>query len=457
MANHLEKIDIFGLHNVRDYSISFKDNKLIIVGENGSGKTTIFKIIYYALSCDWYSLLNFAFDSISIHFSGNDAILIEKKLLHDVYPSNYIIRDAAFPRGLQQNIAVNTINRKINNFVSPQSKDYNNKSEAYDGLLLNSAISNRNNTDNLAIRELSRITQQINEAFDVQILYLPTYRRIEEQLKNIFPNMNSDDWNKRRKKPRKLRATELVEFGMEDVERAVKEYQNDLNDFSRAHQNKLTLGYLSEIISKKYEEVDLKEIKRLSTIEIADILNRIDSSILPDSQKWKIVEILNVVKETNKPPNNVQDKIICHYFLNLIDFNTEINKRETTILTFIKKCNSYLVNNILSYDNKTFSCKAYNKHGNDIGSEIHFQDLSSGEKQIVSLFSYLNLTQEKSVFVFIDEPELSLSVDWQRTFLVDILSSACCKGLFATTHSPFIFDNELEEHVHGINEFCTRG
>ena len=62
----------------------------------------------------------------------------------------------------------------------------------------------------------------------------------------------------------------------------------------------------------------------------------------------------------------------------------------------------------------------------------------------------------KNLFVFIDEPELSLSIDWQRMLLVDILESTSCTGLVATTHSPFVFDNELEDYVHGINEFCRR-
>ena len=48
-------------------------------------------------------------------------------------------------------------------------------------------------------------------------------------------------------------------------------------------------------------------------------------------------------------------------------------------------------------------------------------------------------------------------MDWQRMFLVDILDSASCIGIVATTHSPFIFENELERYVHGINEFCTKG
>ena len=89
--------------------------------------------------------------------------------------------------------------------------------------------------------------------------------------------------------------------------------------------------------------------------------------------------------------------------------------------------------------------------------KIKFQDLSSGEKQIVSLFGHLYLDENDSAFVFIDEPELSLSVDWQKTLLPDIASSPKFCGLLATTHSPFVFDNNLESVVHGINEFLVKG
>ena len=83
--------------------------------------------------------------------------------------------------------------------------------------------------------------------------------------------------------------------------------------------------------------------------------------------------------------------------------------------------------------------------------------MSSGEKQIVSLFGHLYLDENDSAFVFIDEPELSLSVDWQKTLLPDIASSPKFCGLLATTHSPFVFDNNLESVVHGINEFLVKG
>ncbi len=310
-----------------------------------------------------------------------------------------------------------------------------------------------------AVARLYEITREIELNFNATILYLPTYRRIEEQLKNIFPNMDSDDWSRARRHTRSDRAIELVEFGMADVENAVKACQERLNNFSRAQQNKLTLGYLSEIIDGKYEQVDIENIRQLTEQQISDILKRIETSILSDQQKDEIRRILSEARDTLLPPSRVREKIICHYFLKLIDFDREMSDEETSLLKFVEKCNKYLVSNHLVYDNQEFTCKIFNKVSGEVNSsdEIHFQDLSSGEKQIVSLFSHLNLTQQGNLFVFIDEPELSLSVDWQRMFLVDILDSASCIGIVATTHSPFIFENELERYVHGINEFCTKG
>src|SRR5690606_18451881 len=61
----------------------------------------------------------------------------------------------------------------------------------------------------------------LSNLIDSQILYLPTYRRIEQDLKNIFPDLESDidkyRKRKRHREPNEGSYVELVEFGMEDV------------------------------------------------------------------------------------------------------------------------------------------------------------------------------------------------------------------------------------------------
>lgn len=86
---------------------------------------------------------------------------------------------------------------------------------------------------------------------------------------------------------------------------------------------------------------------------------------------------------------------------------------------------------------------------------ILLKNLSSGEKQIISLFSklYLN-TDEKNIILF-DEPELSLSILWQKRLLPDIINSNRCSFIAIITHSPFIFDNEFRERAIDIKDYIS--
>lgn len=459
--SNIKSIEIKGLYGVRDFDVHFEKNKVILVGENGSGKTTISRIIYATLSCNWDLLRTYPFERVTIHFIDEsieitsntingvfgtpDIERVEYFLDRRLYKKNFdgfiaTVLEAKRQYEQSKNLADSAKNRRVR---TPIPFEY-----------ISEAIKNPN------ITTLYEITNNIQNVFQSKILYLPTYRRIEEQLKTIFPDVERDIWEKARRSINTEKVVELVEFGMDDVERLVRKEQDSLKSFSQTQQNKLTLGYLSEIVSKKYDQSSsYTKIRQLSEKEIHEVLMRIDSSILSDTMKEKVLKILNSVRAEHKRSYSAQVKIVCHYFMQLMAFNQDITLAEQHIRNFQEKCNKYLISNIITYNSQDFTCQLLNRVDDkfDLDNRIRFQSLSSGEKQIVSLFSHLYLDKDQSVFVFIDEPELSLSVDWQRTFLPDIVNSPNCSGLVATTHSPFVFDNELENVVHGINEFCTRG
>jgi hypothetical protein len=48
---------------------------------------------------------------------------------------------------------------------------------------------------------------------------------------------------------------------------------------------------------------------------------------------------------------------------------------------------------------------------------------------------------------------MSLSVPWQKRYLLDIVNGISCAGLVAVTHSPFVFDNELKPFARALEEF----
>ena len=448
MTCNILSFEIKGLYGVRDFLIELNGNKVILVGENGSGKTTVSRIIYATLSCNWDMLRAYPFEKVVINFS-DESVEITSGILNDIFATPDIERmeylvDRRWRRK-SLNDFISTVLEVKKQYEISFKNDETIYSKQIKALIPYEYISNVINSSN--INTIYQITLKIQSKFQSKILYLPTYRRIEDQLKTIFPDVDSDVWEKARKRINSEKVVELVEFGMDDVERLVTQEQDSLKSFSQTQQNKLTLGYLSEIVSKSYDKSSsYTKIRELSDNEILEVLRRIDSTILSDETE-------------HKHSYSAQVKIVCHYFMQLMAFNQDITAAEQHIRNFQEKCNNYLISNQIIYNSQDFTCQLLNRVDDQFNAEnsIRFQNLSSGEKQIVSLFSHLYLDKDRSLFVFIDEPELSLSVDWQRTLLPDIVNSPNCIGLIATTHSPFIFDNELENIVHGINEFCTRG
>ena len=71
--------------------------------------------------------------------------------------------------------------------------------------------------------------------------------------------------------------------------------------------------------------------------------------------------------------------------------------------------------------------------------------LSSGEKQMLSFLCY-NTFCENTV-IFIDEPELSLHVDWQRRLLPTLLEQRTNNQFFIATHSPFIYAKYPDKEI----------
>lgn len=71
--------------------------------------------------------------------------------------------------------------------------------------------------------------------------------------------------------------------------------------------------------------------------------------------------------------------------------------------------------------------------------------LSAGEKQMLSFLCY-NAFSENTI-IFLDEPELSLHVDWQRLLLPTLLEQETGNQFFIATHSPFIYAKYPEKEI----------
>ena len=71
--------------------------------------------------------------------------------------------------------------------------------------------------------------------------------------------------------------------------------------------------------------------------------------------------------------------------------------------------------------------------------------LSAGEKQMLSFLCYNTFSENAAILI--DEPELSLHVDWQRLLLPTLLEQGTENQFFIATHSPFIYSKYPDKEI----------
>ena len=448
----IKSFKINKLHDSLNFELKFENNTLILLGENGSCKTTIIKMLYYTLQ--WGKLSQYNFESIEICINNEISIIKRDDLIlssMDVDLSvlrrlpSQIRRNIEIMIDKNEGIDIQRLERLCSHYGYPFDMIYQELS--FDGNL--NLFSDKKNKKASIQKAMQKFKKEIE---GIHVLYLPTYRRIEQELKVVLNGrIDEDDFRARRfigGNDNAINYTELIEFGMRDVNSAIEETLTNLKESSRSNLNQLTLGYLGDIVDEKYQSTNSQEINSIEESTINDIMNRVDESILSEESKKRLSDTLHSIKDSGIKSDH--DKVVCHYFLKLFESHKELVKKEATIRDFADVCSQYLENKEIIYDSPNFRFIIKSKYDEH---EISLQQLSSGEKQIVSLFSHLYLSKKQNYIVLIDEPELSLSVKWQKLFLQDVRKGTFCKGLIAVTHSPFIFDNELDMYAHGIEEF----
>lgn len=81
----------------------------------------------------------------------------------------------------------------------------------------------------------------------------------------------------------------------------------------------------------------------------------------------------------------------------------------------------------------------------DAANAVNSDALSAGEKQMLSFIAY-NAFYRDSIFI-IDEPELSLHVDWQRQLFPTLLAQQATNQFVIATHSPFIYSKYPDKEI----------
>ena len=193
------------------------------------------------------------------------------------------------------------------------------------------------------------------------------------------------------------------------------------------------------------EDHDIDELAKSEYIEI--VLDRLGDN-MNQEDKGKLLELIRS-RQIEQPRFHP----LVYFVNNLMSVYRKQREKDDAIKRFADVVSEhYLTDKQLIYDESRLTLQMWNRRN---GRPVQLQHLSSGEKQIVSIFSRLYLTDDESYAIFFDEPELSLSIEWQQQLLADIYESQSCKFLFAATHSPFVYENELDEFATSLETEFT--
>jgi predicted ATP-binding protein involved in virulence len=420
---------IKSLYGERDVDISFNSPYKIIVADNGYGKTTILNAFYALVSGDISKLRKIEFSKIGIKFADNTNIEFDKG---DFDSDLAYIKNHHFFSHLEKTLGEDFIlqlideSRKLSTLRldhSPLFRHATKVSNIPSSVLRDYLREIRFDKKKKTTNEKTQLKlDAVQERFPYKSLHLPTYRRIEEDIR-AFGGAPEEAES----------LISSINFGMKDVKNKIENITSEIIRSSVEWFSKINGQMLSQLVNgfNVTPEMELS-IKQPRAVEI--VLERIGKNIIP-SQKEQILELVNSGKifKDHEP--------LIYFVANLLTVYEQQQENDTAIQQFTHFCNKYLSDKEFVYDESTVKISILRKKNK---SPVDIETLSSGEKQIISLFALLYLQKTENLAIFFDEPELSLSIEWQRTLIPDILESGKCKFLLCTTHSPFIFDNELE-------------
>ena len=90
------------------------------------------------------------------------------------------------------------------------------------------------------------------------------------------------------------------------------------------------------------------------------------------------------------------------------------------------------------------------------GDILTFRQLSSGEKQMLLILLTVLLQHSLPYVLFMDEPEVSLHMEWQKSLIDNILRLNPNIQIILTTHSPAIIMNGWVDKVTEVNDIEVR-
>ena len=395
----IQKVVIEGFWNRMHLECDFTDDVNIVIGKNGTGKTTFMNILFAALTVNVDELAMNEFEAVEIVLKDKSRRRSLKVTRADQYDGPFQIYEYQLSK---KKFVVRHVPMEEQRYTSAARRRMLMES---DGL-------------RTALREL------------VSVSSISVYRL-----------RSSDEYEIRPKHTGSMLSP--VDSRLSNLLGQLTQYQLQLSQKARSIATQLQKDVLASILygeddakSSGYAFTFDKDAERSNLLAAYTQLNAIDSSV-ERKIEFHVEAIDKTVSsfgdDSKNPEFDISSLEALRKTKKIINMSLKAEEETSKIYSqlslFVELVGSFVSDKI--FEVGTDSLRVSNKHG-----EIDHQKLSSGEKQLLILMIE-TLLQKQAKHVFLaDEPEISLHVEWQRKIIPAVRELNPNAQVIVATHSP---------------------
>lgn len=448
----LKKITINGLFKTFKHTITFneKEGITIVIGENGLGKTVILEMIeaFFNNKFDYLSLIEF--ETIEMEFTDNIEWEISLDKTEEISESKRLRRRIYYPLTLIES----SPKRKSIRTAKLQNDDT-------DKYQRNVRFSRSNMPFLEKIGYDRWLDQRYGEILDtetVRNLYGDNYPSLFIEETNDIP-----EWVVKRIQSNKVyliktqRLLLLEDRDKNNLTKTVDKYSNELSRTIQSHlarstafSSELDRTYPNRLLDRLSKR---KNKNQIISEDLIASLNRLTEKRFLLNKVGLIAfeendNIFNIENFSSEDVRNVLQLYVEDSFKKLEVYDELAKKLEI----FVNIVNKRFKHKKLTIDKERgFVFESTIQKASNPKDDITIQagKLSSGEQNELVLFYELLFKTEQNTLVLIDEPEISLHISWQNSFIDDLKEIIKLNkfDILIATHSPNIIGNNWDLRV----------
>jgi ABC-type lipoprotein export system ATPase subunit len=432
---YIKRIILKKIYGIFNLDIELSPGINILYGVNGSGKTTLIHLLANILDMNFYRFAFIDFELIEVILSNNCRIILKKS-------------KSKIPE-----IDVNINGKSI--IIFPVIISDRNE-EKYYYLFRNSEILNIRCLSHYKVGYFPAF-RNIIEAWKAEnidkkrLLFRGITDQFEEELVTTKERINVFEGNQELTRFVRTLFGDFIPFlnypSVYEIERILKKeiikiYNSILQKNEVSYYNTILRIFECLITQKKLINEDPFQIySRIK--DTLFYLNKSPPDIHKQRELYQIMQNLTTIDDKEEFSNcpKLTASILKIYEEFIKRSSRDLKKLISPIENYINSVNYFLIGKKLRISSDLDKAIFVN-----FGSEkkYDFKVLSSGERQIISLLYASTTIGNDSNIILVDEPEVSLHVDWQRNLIKKMQEQLGSKQMIFCTHSPEVAQDHLE-------------